>query len=294
MAARSWFGLVLALIWVAIFSSAAQAQQGGIYGPRANKQQQQQQQQAKQDLHGKGQMEAVGNGVFKAVLDGDPWVIKLEKNAKVMVKGTATADFLMPGLFVKFKGDIDKKGKAAEQVKELEIFTPSENDPLGATPTGNALDASTLKKTPSVVPSPYDIAGRISAIKKGAIIVACPGMTVHAEVAPDAKVKVNVADLSFASPGDKMEAKGWFIKGKEGYAYASEVTVDMANPLTGPKKKVPLHATKSADKSTDSAAVTPDAKKPDKAANGPDPKAADDKKPDDTKTADKDKADATK
>jgi hypothetical protein len=69
----------------------------------------------------------------------------------------------------------------------------------------------------------------------------------------------------------------------------------MANPLTGPKKKAPLHAAKSADKSSVGAdAATTDAKKPDKTAKTPDPKPAEDKKPDDAKTADKDKADTTK
>jgi hypothetical protein len=262
----------------------------------------QQPQVQKQEWHGKGELEAAGVGGFKAVLDGQPWLVKIEQKAKVSVKGTATADALAPGQFVKFKGEFDKKGKASETIKELEIFTPNEKEPLGATPSGNAFETPVPgKKGVPSAPAPYEIAGRITGIKKGAITVACPGMTVHADVAPDAAITVDIADPTVASPGDKIEVKGWYVKGQEGRGYASEVQVQLSNQLTGAKKKV-TRAAKLGDKSTDSAdSAAPSDKKPAKGAkpidSKPDPakaadskKPADDKKPGDEPPADKDKA----
>jgi hypothetical protein len=267
----------------------------GIYGkPKPN--QQQQQQQAHQELHGKGELEAFGPGGFAAVLDGNPWKIGFEpkKQPKIEVTGSATSEFLAPGMFIKFKGDFDKKGKATAEVKDLEIFTPNEKEPLGATKSGGAFEAAAPQKgPPSNLPTTYEIAGRITGMKKGTMIVSCPNLTVHADVAPDATIKVTVADLSLASAGDKIEVKGWYMKGKEGYGYANEVSVQLANPLSGPKKK-PTHLAKAtdktadkstaADKSTDAASL--DDKKTDKPKNGTDPKAGD-AKTDATKAGDK-------
>jgi hypothetical protein len=309
--ARRQFELFTAVsIAVAVLPSVTCGQPP--YGAPGQQQQQQPQVQ-KQEWHSKGELEAAGVGGFKAVLDGQPWLVKIEPKAKVSVKGTATADALAPGQFVKFKGEFDKKGKASETIKELEIFTPNEKEPLGATPSGNAFETPMPnKKGVPTAPAPYEIAGRITGIKKGAITVACPGMTVHAEVAPDAAITVDIADPTVASPGDKIEVKGWYAKGQEasaaavGRGYANEVEVKLSNQLTGPKKKG-TRAAKPADKSTESAdSAAPSDKKPAKGAkpidSKPDPakstdakKTADDKKPGDAEPpADKDKAAAAK
>ena len=282
----------MALPTALLVPSVAAAQ--GIYGkPKPNQQQQQQQQQAHQELHGKGELEAVGAAGFAAVLDGQPWKVAFEpkKQLKIEVTGSATPEFLMPGMFVKFKGDFDKKGKATADVKELEIFTPNEKELPGATKSGGAFEAAAPQKgPPSNLPTTYEIAGRITGMKKGTMIVSCPNLTVHADVAPDATIKVSVADLSLASAGDKIEVKGWYLKGKEGYGYANEVSVQLANPLSGPKKK-PTHLAKATDKTADKSpaggdAASLDDKKTDKPKKATDPKAGD-AKTDATKAGDK-------
>jgi hypothetical protein len=289
----------MALPAALLVPSVAAAQ--GIYGkPKPN--QQQQQQQAHQDFQGKGEFDTlVGSAGFVAELDGTrvPLAFEPKGKPKIEVTGTAMPDSLAPGMCVKFKGDFDKKGEGKGEVKELEIFTPNEKEPLAATPAAGAVDVSTSKKGPaSTFPTTYDIAGRITGTKNGAIIVSCPGLTVHAVVAQDATIKVNVADLRFASSGDKVEVHGWTgnMKGRQ-VAYATEVKVQMVNPLpgTGLKKKV-THPAKTADKpgdkSTDAAdAASGDAKKTDKPKNGADAKAGDakagDAKTDATKAGDK-------
>ncbi len=296
MARSHWRGLIWGMA-LAAMPSLALAQGYAIRQPKPN--QQQQQQQAHQELHGKGELEAVGAAGFAAVLDGQPWKVAFEpkKQLKIEVTGSATPEFLAPGMFVKFKGDFDKKGKATAEVKDLEIFTLNEKEPLGATKSGGAFEtAAPQKGPPSNLPTTYEIAGRITGMKKGTMIVSCPNLTVHADVAPDATIKVNVADLSLASAGDKIEVKGWYMKGKEGLGYADEVTVQLTNPLSGPKKKG-THLAKVTDKTAGKStaagdAASPDDKKTDKPKNLTDPKAGD-AKTDATKT-DATKTDATK
>ena len=255
------------------------------------------QQIQKQELHGKGEFDAAGSGGFKAQLDGTTWLLKYDPKAQVHVTGTATTEALVPGLFVRFSGEFDRRGKASEEIKQLEVFTPSQKNPLGAKAAGATAafsEPTPAKKGPSTTPIAYEIAGRITSIKKGAMIVACPGLTVHAEVASDATITVDIADLAAASPGDKIEVRGWYIKGQEGRGYATDVEVALSNPLTGPKKKG-ARTVKPADKEkAGDAADSLDPKKTDKSAKkGADPKASD-KKADDAKPADKDKADPAK
>ena len=251
----------------------------------------------KEDFSGKGELEAVRRTGIAAVLDGKPWLLQFDPKIKVSVSGSATGDGLAPGMFVKFHAEVDKKGKISDEISDLEIFTPSDKNPLGATAAGNAFDTSGPKKGPAATPSSYDIAGKITGLKKGAITVFCPGLTVHGQLSSDPKVTVNAADLSLASPGDKITVKGWHFKGQEGKGYATEIDVQMANALSGPAKRG-AHATKAADKPVDSAgaAASGDKKSPKAGANAADPKAADPKAADaksgDTKAGDTKAAEA--
>jgi hypothetical protein len=307
MARSHWCILIGGLVLIAAPSFALAQINPYSRQPKGQlqQQQQQQQQQAHQEFHSKGEFDTlVGSGGFVAELDGNRVTLAFEPKGKpkIEVTGTATADFLAPGMFVKFKGDFKKNGDGTGEVKDLEIFTPSDKEPLAATPAGGAVDVSTSKKGgPSNFPTTYDIAGHITGAKNGTITVSCPGLTVHAVVAQDATIKVNVADLRFARSGDKVEVHGWAgnMKGRA-VAYATEVKVQSANPLSGPPKKG-THPAKTADKlgnkSTDAGdSAFGDAKKSDKPKNGADAKAGDakagdakagDAKPDDPKAGDK-------
>jgi hypothetical protein len=274
MARRHFAFWVAAAIAAAFGPSTAFGQRAPSYGGGTALQPQLQ----KEDFTGKGEFEAAGSAGLKAVLDGKPWLIQFDPKVKVNVSGSATVDVLTPGMFVKFRAEVDKKGKAPDEITNLEIFTPGEKNPIGATPAGggNAFETSAPKKGPAATPTSYDIAGKVTSLKKGAIIVACPGMTVHGQLSSDPTITINAADLRFASPGDKIVVKGWHPKGQEGKGYATEVEVQMANTLSPPAKKG-AHAGKTADKAADSAdSATSGDKKPAKAAAKPaDPKAAD-------------------
>jgi hypothetical protein len=248
-----------------------------------NRQTTQQPAAVKQELHGKGEYEAASNGIMKAVLDGKPWYLKFDKGATVKVMGTATADFLSPGIFVRFKAELDRRGKASAPITELDIFTPDAKNPVGAVTEGGAF-AEAPKKGPAATPTAYTVAGRISSMHKGNMTVACGNMTVKADVAPEATIKIDVADPSWAAAGDKIEVKGYFMR--EGFGMVTDMAVDIANPLTGPRKKT--LAKKPADKTADK---TDKADKTDPLASGD--KKLDPKKPDATKPDPKKPADST-
>ena len=250
------------------------------------------QQPTKQDFHASGEYEGASNGLIKAVLDGKPWLLKGDKAVKLHVTGSATADFLHPGLFVQFKAEVDRRGKASAPITDLVIFTPDQLHPIGATSSGNGFEDP--GKKPANATTAYDFAGRITGMNKTGTTINCGNITVKAEIAPEAAIKIDSQDPSFASSGDKIAVKGWYQR--EGYGVVSEVTIELANPLIGPKKKTHAVA-KPADKSD--TATTPDTKKdttkPDttKGAAKPDVAKPDTAKPDAAKP-DPNKPDAAK
>ncbi len=312
MSARPWRMAVSITILAATASSAAAQGYGVVQQP----------QQKKQDISGKGEFDAnVQGDVLKAQIDGRTWFIKLDPKASVKVTGSAAPEALAPGMFVSFKGDFDKRGKAAEEVKDLEIFSPDAKNPIEAVPAGGAFGGGafdeqpkkTAPKTPATTPTSLSIVGRITVVKKNNITVACGNMTVRADVASDATIAVNAGTMMLASPQDKVSVKGWYYpssgptQNKPGMMIANEVEVQMAKPLTGPKKKAVRTVAKPAadkadplaigDKKTDAdknaatdkktadkkPADKPDDaatdKKPDAAGAKPDPAAPDAKKP---------------
>ena len=106
-----------------------------------------------------GTLEGVAAGKLQIKnAKAEVWNVSLANNAKVMVSGTAEADFLKAGLTVKFSADLDEKGAfKGEDVSEIEIFTPQGKTSLGLFPQGSDSDAKPLKK---IEAGSYDIRGQ--------------------------------------------------------------------------------------------------------------------------------------
>jgi hypothetical protein len=256
------------------------------------------------DFDVKGEFEGLSGNYMKCILNGNPMLVHFDDKSKIKVTGTATADFINKGLFVRFKGTFDRHGKGTEPIKEFVIFTPDADNSVGAVESGgsNAFDEPTpgKKKGPPPPTAMYEVAGRITAAHLNLITVDCGNMKIRAEVAPDATVKLDSSDLSWASSGDLAKVKGSVDQPPHGTAIASEVSIELSTPLA-PRKKGHLAkvADKTADKSSDKTADTKDKKAGDKAAEAkkPDDKKPAATKPDDKKPADKtpdDKADPNK
>jgi hypothetical protein len=249
------------------------------------------------DFDTKGEFEGMAGNYMKCLLNGNLMFVRFDQKSKVKVTGTATADFLDKGLFVQFKGVFDRHGKGTEPIKEFVIFSPDANSSLGALESGgNAFDEPTpgKKKGPPPPTAMYDVAGRITASHNNLLSIDCGNKKLRAEVAPDATVKLDASDPSWASPGDLVKIKGSVDQPPHGVALAAEVSIQLSKPLAPRRKKVPgaKTADKASDKAADKTSKGPDKadKATDKTAKGDpadktdkkaaDPKAGDSKAPD--------------
>lgn len=211
---------------------------------------------------------------MKVTLDGEVVMVQFDaQQSKIKVTGTAVPEYLAPGMCVKFKGTFDRHGKATEPIKEFTLFTPTANDTLGAYDNsgGDAFSQSspTQKKGPKPTTSPYSISGKITSVHKDQIFVNCGNMKVKADVAPDATVKLDTTDPSWASQGDKVTIQGAKLGG--GRVIGIDVAIELAKPLEPKKKNYGNHVierTNLADKGTTDKFAKPtdkdaNAKKPD-------------------------------
>ncbi len=261
---------------VFLFVSAAQAQV--LQPPR------QPQVITLQNFSGKGEFVGMSGPYMKCILDGSLVTVQFDKSTKIKVTGAATADYLAAGMYVAFKGTFDRHEKGTEPIKEVQLFTPDANNQPGAYAIGSGAGfsepSSSKKKSPPAATKEYQIAGRITAAHKNTISVDCGNMKVKAEIAPDATVKLDTSDLSWASTGDKMSISGAILG--RGRALGLNISIELANVLTGKKKS---HGAKAVNKLADKniKADKPNAEKPDK-TDKPDPAA--DKKPADAKPGD--------
>ena len=196
--------------------------------------------------------------------EGEQWLIQLQPGRPTDITFTAAAEasWLRPGMLVQFSSKLNKRGQADEPVTQLTVFTLREGYQLGVlsdTSIGGENASAGLFEEPVEKPKAkkakvkvdedtvYRIAGQVTKISRtGEMTVNAGGTTVKANLAEDAKVSVDVNDLSYARPGDKVEVRGWYVAGQRQQAVGNQVSVSAAEPLEGPKKK-PLPGAKAAE-----------------------------------------------
>ena len=213
-----------------------------------------------------GTVEGVMPGRIR-LLDGtnQPWLVAVPNNAKVHVTGTAKADFLRPGVFVEFKGEIDNRGTVKEKVAELTIVTPTQDKPMGifpgdakpgedqggfgagmggpaGGPGGGKAGGKAGGKRGGLVGGMPDggvcrVVGRVANYKGNKLGINAGRGIVQIELADEPAINVESADYTLARKGDKISIKGMMMRGSAGLAQANEVKIELAEPLSGVKKK---------------------------------------------------------
>ena len=215
-----------------------------------------------------GTIEAMVPGYLKVKTAADQsWTLQIARNAKVLVTGKATAEFLSTGHFVSFVADVDKRrSKVEEKVSKLTIFTPSQERAMGAFPGGlggaeGGLGPNPFGPGPGVAQPPaggpnagppvesYEIVGRIAGMKKGKITVYVPNPyfkpALQIELAEEPEITLDLAGptlYSLAKQGDKIEARG--VQVGQTAAQVNELTIELAEPLGTPKKRRPVRPPK--------------------------------------------------
>jgi len=219
----------------------------------------------RENLSASGVLKGARGQVLQMQTDaGQNWVIQVQPNrpSDVTFTGAAEPAWVRPGMLVQFSSKLSKRGQADEPITQLTVFTMKEGYQLGVlsdTAIGGGEGASSgLFEEPMEKPKEkkakvkvdentvYRVAGQITKISRtGEMTINAAGTTVKAELAEDAKVSVDVNDLAYAMPGDKVEVRGWYVAGQTGQAVGNQVSVSAAQPLAGPKKK-PLPGAKAA------------------------------------------------
>ena len=233
-----------------------------------------------EEFQAEGTIEAIGPGRIQLLSSANPnqhWIVAILPQTKLVVTGTATADFLAARMYVRFTAEFDKHGNVKDKISQLTIFTPSqdtylgvrpaeggsetgaaaEQDKFGAAAGGGADGGKRHVKAGGAMPAGvYSVAGQITGVQKGTLTVAVGGAALKIEVADDAKIDVRVADYRFARQGDKISVKGKMLPGKPGLGQAAggHVKIEAAEPFSGakaePGKPAPRHEPRQPKKGT--------------------------------------------
>lgn len=229
---------------------------------QGRQQQQQQQQQLNQPTEIRGTLEGAMQGrLVVLAADSRPWQVGIPAHAKVQVTGTASAECLQAGLIVEFKAEIDDRGAVKEKVGELSIVSLSQERQIGLFPSeeGGAKAAfgeevgadhggkvaKPAKRTKAsggknaIHAGSYRIVGKLTVGRGGKFSVLAGRNPLAFELAEQPTIAIDTADYTLASKGDKITVKGMVVPNNRGLlmAQATEVKIELAEPLTGPKKK---------------------------------------------------------
>ena len=226
-------------------------------------------QQKPEPVSPSGKIEAIKVGLVKIATASDEfWLVKIPRSAEIHVVGAAKPDFLRSGLFVRFKVKIDKRGTALEKVAKLTIFTPTESSVLGLFPESGfsggpdaavEAEAETTKKKKAggktkkqpLQEAVYEINGQLGGVKRnGQWMLNTPHGNITFELAEEVDIAVDMADYSYAKPGDAISCRGMQVG--ERAATANSVEIELAEPLGGIEKKGKVSRRSKSSKSSDS------------------------------------------
>jgi hypothetical protein len=213
----------------------------GLFGIRSS----QAQSPEAPNLNDKGFVEHATGEFIKVKLTKDTWIVAVQPSTKVTVIGTAEPDYLHSGLFVKFSGELDKKGTVLQkEVEQLEIFSPpaGKKGGMGVFEAGATDDAKPVAKP--VDGTSYEFRTKVVAYKPGEMTVTVGGKKVVAKTSPTLIINVNSDDLSLAQEGDAVSISGWYAPQQKpnpqtqqpGTAAGQQISVTMSKPLAATKK----------------------------------------------------------
>ncbi len=253
--------LFLALALVVVFTSAVQAQQRRGQGGAGAQM---------QPAEIEGVIERAMQGGLLVLDDKNrqPWRVAIPQNAKVTVTGTAGADYLQADVCVEFEADVDDRGALKEKVDKLTIVSFSPQKQPGLFPPGSedegsgfddaaGADAKPAKhgaakggaakgaagksagkgKGGAIPAGSYRIVGSLKTARGGKFSVNTGRGLLPLELTSEPTITVKCSNYLLASKGDKASIKGMSMPNQAGLAQATEVKIELAEPLAGVKKK---------------------------------------------------------
>jgi hypothetical protein len=175
-----------------------------------------------------GKVVSVSNGVIQwtDASKAEMYAIYAEPTS-IKVTGEAEPSFLRPGMYVRFGAEITKRGKIVDDIEELTIFTPGDGYTIGVFEDGPV--------NPKDSASKYFVAGQIDSYKNGLFTIETGEDSFKVKLSDDVKIKIETHDLSIAKADDEITLTG----GGEDKTkiIATEITIELAEPLKGEEKK---------------------------------------------------------
>jgi hypothetical protein len=157
--------------------------------------------------------------------------IFLQPTTKVTISGQAKPEFLHPGLFVKFKTELDQPRQITKPVDELTVMSQ-----LGNKRADIFLDDAGTKvsrTSKKITSGPCTIIGRISTVNNNKLQIQAGREKISCEVAENAILNLELSDLSMARKEDNISVTGVEIPDSYGFEIlATDVKVVLAQTLT--------------------------------------------------------------
>jgi hypothetical protein len=199
---------------------------------------------------------ATRGGIMLLDSTGQRYQVVIPPAAKIHVTGSATADCLQSGQLVEFKAEIDDHGTIKEKVEALALVTLSPEKQMGmfpaadaagdqgglmAGPEGSGKAAKPKRASGKAGATPagaYRIVGRLLVGRGGKLSVQAGHGALTFELTEQPAITVDLSDYTLARKDDKATVKAIKMQTRSGTGLAAtEVTIELAEPLAGTKKK---------------------------------------------------------
>lgn len=194
----------------------------------------------RQRLDASGTIRELGSGSITMITtEGDIWQIAVDKKLKdIHVIGRADPSWVKSGMLVQFVGQFTAQGKSTKPIRQLTVFTPSDDYKMGISADAGISTAGLFSDEPAPKAGEetksFKVAGQLRGIRGNNITVLADRTAVSAQLDPKVSISIDVADLSLVEVGDKISIKGYATGTTT--ADASWVSITKSEPL-GSKRK---------------------------------------------------------
>ena len=161
-------------------------------------------------------------------------------HTKVQCSGTAERSYLRPGVLVRFEGEFDKKMQPKGPIEELCVVTASETSQPGIHADEPAEGEPPRGKQQRGGTETMVVIGTIKLLKDDQLQVIADGKNVKVQLVEDVPIKVEVDDVSWATPGDEITVRGRSVQPAQekqaGQVYGEDVRITLTQPLESTSK----------------------------------------------------------
>lgn len=184
--------------------------------------------------------------------NGKETIAVLGRSSRIQYEATATANFLRPGMMVRFESGFDlQQGTPLAPIVQLEVFRPSPSTMLqpeerkkqtaGIYPASDFKDEQEENKGPrntrqaatrvaKAAEKNFVVVGQLRVVQAQKMRIQAGNRAVIVELKPDAKISVAAGDAMFFKLGDKVKLTGARAAGST-MLQVELLEVEAASPL---------------------------------------------------------------